>query len=563
MSAGKTREGSEEQALVRAAGQIGFYTLLSRITGLLRDIVIGSVFGASASADAFFVAFRIPNLLRRLVGEGATAAAFVPVITEYLTQRSREETMVMVRALFGAGIAVLLVLTVAGIVWAAPLTHLFAPGFSPAKLTLTTTLTRMTFLYLFCIGLVALAMGVLYALRHFAAPAFAPILLNVALILCALGLSSHLAEPVFSLAYGVVLGGLCQFLWQLPALIRLRVPLIPRWQPRHPAIHRVATLLLPVLFGAAVYQISLLVNTLLASLLAEGSVSSLWYASQLFEFPLAIFSTALNTAALPSLATQVQQRNLEGVRTSLGFALGLVNFVTIPAAVGLATLAVPITAVLFFHGAFHADQVLATAAALRGFAVGLWSVAIARLFSSCFYALEDTRTPVYTGVIAFIANVCFSLMLMGVVSTNAEAHSLGRFFAGLGQVFAVYDLGAEGLALAASLAATVNLVLLSGVLSRRLGQFPWSAWISSFLWSVLASAVMAVLVRWITQQIDWLNPDLPFTVRLAMLGLAVAAGVVSFTLIAWYGGRNELHALTGMLPERVLRLLPQLFQARK
>src|SRR5262249_12112459 len=216
-------------------------------------------------------------------------------------------------------------------------------------------------------GLVALAMGVLHALRHFAAPAFAPVLLNLALILCALWLPAHLTEPVFSLAYGVVIGGLCQFLWQLLPLARLGVPLLPQWRPRHPALRRVAFLLLPMLFGTAVYQISLLVNTLLASLLTEGSVSALWYASHLFEFPMAIFATALSTAALPSLATQAQQRDLEGIRTNLEFALRLVNLVTLPAAAGLAVLAVPITTVLFFRGAFNATHVLATAAALQGF----------------------------------------------------------------------------------------------------------------------------------------------------------------------------------------------------
>jgi len=553
---------SEERAMVRAAGQIGFYTLLSRMTGLVRDIVIGSVFGAGSSADAFFVAFRIPNLLRRVVGEGATAAALVPVITEYLTSHSRAEAMVMVRALFGAGIAVLLVLTVAGVVSAEPLARLFAPGFSPAKLALTIALTRITFLYLFCIGLVALAMGVLHALRHFAAPAFAPLWLNLALILCALWLPAHLAEPVFSLAYGVVIGGLCQFVWQLLPLAHLGVPLLPQWRPRHPAVRRVAFLLLPVLFGAAIYQISLLVNTLLASLLAEGSVSTLWYASHLFEFPMAIFATALSTAALPSLATQAQQQDLEGIRASLGFALRLVNLVTLPAAAGLAVLAVPLTTILFFHGVFNASHVLATAAALRGFAVGLWSVAAARLLSSCFYALEDTRTPVYTGSVAFVTNICFSLMLMGEITADADAPGLARFFAGLSRSLTMYDLGVAGLALAASLAATVNLVLLGGLLHRRLGRLPWPGCGSSLLWSLSASMTMAVLVRWIAQQIDWLDPEISFVVRLGVLVLAVAAGTTSFLLIVWQGGSGELRALIGMLPEPLLRILPQFLQPR-
>jgi putative peptidoglycan lipid II flippase len=551
---------SEERAMVRAAGQIGFYTLLSRVTGLVRDMVIGSVFGAGPSADAFFVAFRIPNLLRRVVGEGATAAALVPVVTEYLTSRSRAEAMAMVRALFGAGIAVLLVLTVAGVVWAAALARLFAPGFAPATLALTVALTRVTFFYLLCIGLVALAMGVLHALRHFAAPAFAPILLNFALILCALLLPAHLTEPVFSLAYGVVIGGVCQFLWQLPPLARLGVPLVPQWRPRHPAVRRVVFLLLPVLFGAAVYQFTLLVNTLLASFLAEGSVSALWYASHLFEFPLAVFATALSTAALPSLATQAQQQDLAGLRTSLGFALRLVNLVTLPAAAGLAVLSVPITTVLFFRGAFNAAHVLTTAAALQGFAAGLWSVAAARLLSSCFYALADTRTPVYAGTIAFVVNFCFSLLLMGEITAGTNPHGLARLFAGLSHSLAVYDLGVAGLSLAASLAATVNLMLLSGLLYRRLGQFPWSGCGFSLLWSLGASGTMAVVVRWIARQIDWLNPQTSFVLRLGVLVLAVTAGAVLFLLLVWRGEREELRALTGMLPEPLLRLLPQFLQ---
>src|SRR5262245_57304807 len=553
---------NEEQAMVRAAGQVGFYTLLSRMTGLVRDVVIGSVFGASSSADAFFVAFRIPNLLRRVVGEGATAAALVPVVTEYFTSHPRTEALAMVRALFGIGLAVLLVLTAAGVIGAEPLVHLFAPGFTPAKLALTVALTRITFFYLLCIGLVALTMGVLHALRHFAAPAFAPILLNLALIGCALWLPAHLAEPAFSLAYGVVIGGVCQFLWQLPPLARLGVPLVPQWWPNHPAVRRIDLLLLPVLFGAAVYQISLLVNTLLASLLKEGSVSALWYASHLFEFPMAIFVSALSVAALPSLATQAQQQDLAGVCASLGFALRLVNLVTLPAAVGLVVLAVPITSVLFFHGAFNAEHVLATAAALQGFAVGLWSVAIARLFSSCFYALADTRTPAYTGTVAFAANLGFSLMLMGEITISAETRSMARLFASLSRSFAVYDLGVAGLALAASLAATVNLVLLGSLLRRRLGRFPWSGCGTLLLWSLSASAIMAIVVRWIVQQVDWLNPQISFVWRLGVLALAVAAGIVSFLLIVWKGGREELRALTDMLPDFLLRLLPQFLQPR-
>ncbi len=223
------RKGSEENAqVVRAVGQIGGLTLLSRISGLGRDMVIGSAFGAGLAADAFFVAFRIPNLLRRLVGEGATDAAFVPVLTRYLPRRSHAANR-MIRAFFGTGLGLLLVVTGLGIGLADPITRFFAPGFSGDKLLLTTDLTRVMFIYLFCVGAAALVMGVLHALRHFTAPAFAPVLFNAAVILSVLGLSAHMAEPVMSLAYGVVLGGVCQLLWQLPALARHGVALRLSW----------------------------------------------------------------------------------------------------------------------------------------------------------------------------------------------------------------------------------------------------------------------------------------------------------------------------------------------
>lgn len=355
----KAPEG-EEHSIVRAAGQIGFFTLLSRVTGLLRDVAIGSVFGAGMLTDAFFVAFRISNVLRRLVGEGAATAALVPVMTEYLTHRPRAEAMEMVQALWGVGIIVLLLLTVVGFLCTDPLVHVVAPGFTGEKLTLTIKLTRVMFVYLLCIGGVALAMGVLHALRCFAAPAFAPVLFNLAVIPCALWLSGMLAEPIMSLAYGVIIGGMCQFVWQLPSLLRQGVPLLPRWNPGHPAIRRIVVLLLPLLFGAGVYQLNQIVSTLLASLLTEGSVSALWFATRLFEFPVGVFVTALSTAALPSLSLQAQLRDIDRLRESLGFALRLVNLVTLPATVGLIMLAEPLSSVLFFHGAFSANDVRET-----------------------------------------------------------------------------------------------------------------------------------------------------------------------------------------------------------
>ena len=223
---------NEERNIVRAAGQIGFFTLLSRMTGLIRDMIIGGLFGAGLATDAFFVAFRIPNLFRRLVAEGATNAAIIPVVTDYLVSRPQTETREMIQALIGMASGILLVLMAVGIACTVPLVRLFAPGFDAPTLALTVGLTQITFLYLFCIGLVALATGVLNAQRHFVAPAFAPVLLNIAIIACALGVSRFLDQPIFSLAYGVALGGLCQLAWQIPTLLHLGISIRPRWQPR-------------------------------------------------------------------------------------------------------------------------------------------------------------------------------------------------------------------------------------------------------------------------------------------------------------------------------------------
>lgn len=553
----------EERLIVRAAGQIGFFTLLSRITGMLRDVVIGSVFGAGMQTDAFFVAFRIPNLLRRLVGEGASTAALVPVFTEYLTHRSRAEAMELVRALWGIGLLLLGLLTVIGMYYAAPLVQVFAPGFTGDKLALTTTLTRTMFVYLFCIGGVALAMGILHALRHFAAPAFAPVLFNLAVLACALWLSNWLAEPILSLAYGVVIGGVCQLLWQAPALLRLHVPLLPRWQPRHPALRRIAVLLLPLLFGTGIYQINQIVSTLLASLLAEGSVSALWYATRLFEFPVGVFVTALSTAALPSLAVQAQRRDLLNLRDHLGFALRLVNLVTLPAAVGLIILAEPLASVLFFRGAFDAHDVKETAIALQGYAVGLWAVAATRILSACLYALQDTRTPVLGGTTAFLTKIVFSLMFMGSVSLAADAGTVAQAFARWSSAMMVVSWGAGGLALATSLSAFVNLIVQAVLLYRHLGAFPWAAWLSSLMWSLTGCVAMAVPLWWIAFRINWVSVEAPFFLRLLLLGVSILIGSLCYCLVAWRGGAREFRTLMGMLPQRALRFLPQFLQPQQ
>lgn len=513
---------SEKRQIARAAGLVGGLTVVSRITGLIRDIVVGYLFGAGTSADAFFVAYRIPNLLRRLVAEGAATAAFIPVFTGYLANGPRAEADRVARVLFTMMALVLAIVTLFGVVFAGPITALFAPGFAavPGKLELTVSLTRLVFPYIFCIGMVAAAMGVLNAHRDFWAPAISPVVMNVVMIAATVLLAPRLG--IYSLAAAVMLGGVAQMISQLPALRRLAIPLAPSWEPRHPAVARVRALMLPTVFGSAVYQINVLVSTMFASLLPAGSVAFLWYAERLFEFPLGVFAVALSTAALPSFAT-LAKRDLVAFRDTVGFAMRLVNLIALPAAIGLALMAEPLTSVLFIRGQFTPEDAAQTAVAVRYYALGLWSVASVRVLVPAFYALEDTRTPVITAAVAFVANLLFVLLLIGPLPSPLDS-SFGQWLARATHTIGIVDLRHGGLALSTSLAATVNLVLLAALLRRRAGGFAWGPWLGSMLRTLLASSAMVPVVLVITRRVAWFDPGVSVFTRMVWLTVAVSAG---------------------------------------
>jgi putative peptidoglycan lipid II flippase len=547
------RRASENREIARAAGLVGFFTLLSRVAGLLRDSVVGYYFGTGVAADAFFVAFRIPNLLRRFVAEGAMSVAFIPVFTDYLTNRSREEAVEAASVLASLMALGLAVLTAVGIVFAPFWTALFAPGFvgEPGKFELTVTLTRMVFPYIFLVSLVALASGILNSLRHFASPAMSPIFLNLSMIAAAFLLCPQLRVPVEGLAYGVLIGGVLQLALQLPPLLRRGMHIVPRWQPGHEAVRRALGLMAPMVFGAAVYQINIMVDTVLASVLPSGSVSYLWYADRVFEFPLGIFAVALGTAALPSFSAQAARGAYDELRRSLTFSIRLTNFIALPAAVGIATLAIPITSVLFRRGAFGFEQAVLTARALSAFAVGLWSVSIVRLIVPAFYALEDTRTPVLTAAAAFVTNCFFSLLLMGPVAATGES-GLADAIAAVTRTISVFNLRHAGLALSTSLAATVNLVLLAMLLHRRLGPLGAREIVPSFARSLVASLVMVPPVRTVAGLTDWSQSGHLIAHSVVLLA-AVALGVVVFVGVAVILGGTEVQAVTRILRQRFER----------
>jgi putative peptidoglycan lipid II flippase len=538
---------SENRRIVRAAGLVGLLTLLSRIAGLVRDAVVGYYFGTGMAADAFFVAFRLPNLLRRFVAEGAMSVAFIPVFTDYLTTRSREEAVEAASALASAMAAFLAVVVLVGVVFAPTWTAVFAPGFAeePAKFALTVTLTRIVFPYIFLISLVALASGMLNSLRHFAAPALSPIFLNLSIIAAAVMLCPRLAVPVHGLAYGVIIGGVCQLAVQIPPLLRHGVRIVALWRPRHEAVRRTLGLMAPTVFGAAVYQINLMVGTVLASVLPAGSVSYLWYATRVFEFPLGIFAVALGTAALPSFATQAARGARDELQHSLAFSIRLTNFIVLPATVGIMVLATPITAVLFQRGAFGYAESLSTARALSAFAIGLWSVSMVRVIVPAFYAVHDTRTPVVAATCGFVANAVFSVLLMGPVAATGDSR-FADAIAALARSVWLFDLRHVGLALATSLSTAVNLVILAALLRRHLGRLGVAELLPSFVRSLLASIVMIPALRYVAALTDWSQSG-ALGVHAAVLLGAIGVGGGVFAVVALLLGGDEIQALTRSL----------------
>lgn len=469
---------SENDRVTKAAGVVGSATLLSRIFGFIRDVVIAGFFGAGLSSDAFFVAFRIPNLLRRLFAEGSLSVSFIPVFTEYLSNQGREDAFELARSAIRLLSILLVAATIVGIFLSPVIVRIIAPGFadSPEKLSITIFLTRIMFPYIFFIGMVALAMGILNVLGHFAAPALAPVLLNISIIASAFLISPHLSSPIMGLACGVLIGGCLQLLLQIPFLIKKGFFFWEKAKIYHPGLKRIGLLMLPTIFGAAVYQINILVGTLLASLLAEGSVSYLYYADRLVQFPLGIFAIATATAVLPSLSRQAAEKDLPAVRDTFSYAMRLVFFITIPSMIGLIVLREPIVALLFKRGLFDVEATRLTAYALLYYAVGLWAFSAVRIVVSTFYSLQDTKTPVRAAAISVCANILLGIILMGPLKHG-------------------------GLALSTSLASMINLVLLVQALKVNLGALGLRNISRSAGKTVICSAAMGIVVWAVAQLI--------------------------------------------------------------
>lgn len=524
---------SEKHKIARAAGTIGMGTLLSRIFGFLRDMVTAHFFGAGMAADAFFVAFRIPNLWRRLVGEGSLTISFIPVYIEYIAQRPEEETRKLTHIAFTIAGVILLLVTLGGIVLSPFLMRIIAPGWylhNPEKFHLSVTLNRVIFPYLFFIGLFALSMGVLNSRRHFFAPAFAPIFLNICMILSVFLFYGVFSVPVFALALGVVAGGVIQLLFQVPFLLKKGVTFRFNFDLRHPAIKRIGLLMVPGVIGTAVYQLNVFVDTIFASFLPQGSVSYLYFADRLLEFPLGIFAMAVGMAALPSLSELASRGRIEELKEAVSFAVRLVSFISIPAMVGLISLKTPIINLLFQRGVFDYSATMMTARALLCYSVGLWAIAGARTLIPAYYALQDTWTPLKVALICLATNVVLNTILM-------------------------IPFEHAGLALATSFSSMLNVVLLSRKLSLKLGGMGMREIGQSMVRMFISSLPMGLIGYFVCSFGDWTTTGDSLE-KLALLLAAIGLGLSSYLGVSYWMKNEEMISLLKMVGRRRRRRAP-------
>jgi putative peptidoglycan lipid II flippase len=494
-------------------------TLLSRILGLVRDIVFARFFGASLVMDAFLVANRIPNMLRRFFAEGAFSQGFVPVMARYREQHEHDEAREFVDAVAGTFGLILFLVTLAGVVAAPLLVAIVAPGFigEDGRFDLATLMLRFTFPYLFFVSLTAFAGGILNTYGRFAVPAFTPVILNVVLIACAIWLAPLLEEPGMALAYAVFIAGVFQLFFQVPFLLRIRALPRPKWAAGHEGVKRVMTLMLPAIFGSSVAQVNVLIGGIIASMLGVGKISLLYYSDRLMEFPLGLFGIALATVTLPYLSRQWSNRAYEDFSATLDWSMKLVLLIATPAAVGLIVLAEPLVATIFYGGVFDADDVRMTALALQAFAVGLVGFSYVKILAPAFFAREDTKTPVKIGLIALAVNFLLSVSLAWYLTAIGFAGSHA------------------GLALAISVAAIVNAALLYRGLLRDKVLRHSAGWGLLLIQAGAANAVMWGVLDRLGRPLAWWF-DVATLDRVGWLGVNVLAGATVYFLVLFILG---------------------------
>ncbi|MDX5977363.1 murein biosynthesis integral membrane protein MurJ [Vreelandella alkaliphila] len=502
------------RGLMRSGLVVSAMTMLSRVMGLVRDVVVATFLGAGNGSDAFFVAFKIPNFLRRLFAEGAFNQAFVPVLSEYSTQRSKQEIRELLNAVAGSLTAILALITALAMLGAPWLVWVFAPGFGrdPEKLAMTADMLRLTFPYLLLISLTAFSGSVLNTWNRFAVPAFTPVLLNISLIGAALLLMPLMEEPAMALAWGVLIAGAAQLAFQVPFLLRLGLLPTPWPNFAHEGVKRILKLMAPALFGVSVSQINLLLDTVLASLLTAGSVSWLYYSDRLVELPLGVFGVAIGTIILPALSKRHAEQSTEHFSAMLDWAIRVVLLLGVPAALALAVLAEPFLITLFHYGAMTDTDIQMAAMSLRAYAFGLVAFMLIKVLAPGFFARQDTKTPVKVGIIAMVANMVFNLLL-------------------------IWPLAHAGLALATALSAFLNAGLLGYLLYRQKVLIFQPGWGRYAVQLVGGSALMSIALYLAAPDWqEWLDFELWLRIRW-VAGLVVLGGGLYFAWLTALGLR--------------------------
>ncbi len=509
---------------MRSTFSVGLMTLLSRVLGLTRDIVIARFFSAGIEADAFFVAFKIPNFMRRLFAEGAFSLAFVPVLTEYKNTRSLDETRVLVNQVAGTLGVILLVITTIGVLASPLIVYVFAAGFinQPHKFALTADMLRLTFPYILLISMTALAGGILNSWKQFAVPAFTPVLLNLSMIASILWLAPLLEIPVYALAWGVLAAGILQLLFQLPFLYRLGLLPKPHWGWNHSGVQKIIKIMIPALFGSSVAQINLLFDTFIASFLVSGSVSWLYYSDRLLEFPLGIFGIALATVVLPNLSESHFKQGKDHFNRTLNWATQLALIIALPATLGLLLLAQPILSTLFQYGNFSESDSLMASMSLMAYSLGLPAFILIKILANAFYARQDSRTPVRIGIIAMTLNMALNVIFVLVLLNFSEipAH--------------------VGLALATTGSAYCNAGMLALALRRQQYLTLNHSFSTILLKVLLAVALMSMLLFYFTPDIFiWSNWD--WVERLLGLVALIIPACLCYASMLWIMGIRKSH----------------------
>src|SRR5690554_142394 len=507
----------KKRSLLGSGLIVSSMTFLSRILGLVRDIVIASLVGAGGAADAFFIAFKIPNFLRRLFAEGAFNQAFIPVLSEYAEKKTKAELRLLIDSVAGCLGLSLVALTCLAMLAAPALVWVFAPGFAsdPAKQAIIADLLRITFPYLLLISLTAFSGSILNTWGRFAIPAITPVFLNLSLIGCALFLTPLVSSAAEALAWGVLIAGMVQLAFQLPFLAQIGLFPIPRPKWKHEGVKRLLKLMAPALFGVSISQINLLLDTLLASFLEDGSVGWLYYADRLVELPLGVFGIAIATIILPALSRQHASADANKFAQLLDWSLRMVLLIGLPATLALVILAKPLLITLFQYGAMTANDIVMSARALQAYAVGLLAFMLIKVLATGYFARQNTRTFVKIGIKAMLANMIFNLIL-------------------------IVPLAHVGLALATAASAFLNAGWLALGLKRE-GVLRWSAgWGRYSLQLLIALALMVGLLLWLSPaSATWLSESL--TERVVRLAIIVIAGAGTYLSVLFLAGIRLKH----------------------